>query len=95
MRAFKTFSIGIIAALIPVLAFAARDLSSAASSATSTAGTIAKAASTIGVLIGAIVYQIPGAAMWGRGVITAGLLGAGLAFGGPSIISLFRTIFGG
>lgn len=91
-----TGNITVVAFLfVPMVAFAARDLSSAASAAVNQATLIAKAASVLGVLVGAIIYQIPGAAMWGRGVITSGLIGAGLAFGGPTLIGLFRTIFGG
>ncbi len=88
--------VGICAVLLaPGLAHAARDLGSATTAAVNQATTIAKAASVLGVLAGAIIYQIPGAADWGRRVISSGLVGAGLAFGGPSLMSLFRTIFGG
>jgi hypothetical protein len=89
--------IGILSVIlaVPELAHAARDLGSATTAAVNQATTIAKAASVLGILAGAIAYQIPGAAMWGRGVIVSGFIGAGLAFGGPSIMGLFRTIFGG
>jgi hypothetical protein len=80
---------------MPSVALAARDLGSATESAVSQATLLAKAASVLGILAGALIYQIPGAAMFARGVIVSGLLGAGLAFAGPSVIGLFRTVFGG
>ncbi len=81
--------------LIPVLCFAARDLTSAAESAVTQATTIAKAVSLLGILCGAVIYQIPGATMFARGTIIGGILGAGLSFAGPSLVAIFRAIFGG
>jgi hypothetical protein len=81
--------------LTPRISFAARDLTSAAESAVTQATTIAKAVSLLGILCGAAIYQIPGATMFARGTIIGGLLGAGLSFAGPSLVSIFRAIFGG
>ena len=81
--------------LFPLLCFAARDLSSAAETAVSQVTGLAKVLSVLGVVAGALIYQIPGATMFARGTIVGGLIGAGLSFGGPSVIGAFRTIFGG
>jgi hypothetical protein len=80
---------------IPALAYAERDLSSAASSAVSQGTTIARALCLLGVMAGAIGYQIPGATNWARATLVGGILGTGIAYGGPSILNLFRGIFGG
>ena len=90
-----SLSIIIFAAWSPELALAARDLTSAAQSAVSTTTTVAKAASVLGIICGALIYQIPGAAMFARGTIVGGLIGAGLSFGGTSIIGFFQSILGG
>ena len=89
------FAVLALVALSPGVAMAARDLAAAASSAVNEATTIAKAASVLGVLAGAVAYQIPGATHFAQRLLTGGLIGAGLAFGGPSLMNLFRTIFGG
>ncbi len=81
--------------MIPFSAFAARDLGAAADAAVSQAATIAKALSVLGILCGAAISQIPGATMFARGVIVSGLVGAAISFGGPSLIALFRSVFGG
>jgi hypothetical protein len=80
--------------LMPLVCLAARDLGSAADAAVSQATIIAKALSVLGIICGAAIYQIPGASMFARGTIIAGLIGAGLSFGGPSLIALIRMIFG-
>ncbi|MGK5087909.1 hypothetical protein WDW86_10155 [Bdellovibrionota bacterium FG-2] len=85
----------VVALISPVLSFAARDLSSVADGAVTQATTIARALSVLGVLCGAVFYQIPGATMFARGTIVGGLIGAGLSFAGPSLIGLFRGLFGG
>ncbi|MGK5088260.1 hypothetical protein WDW86_11940 [Bdellovibrionota bacterium FG-2] len=84
-----------LALIFPILSFAARDLSSAADGAVTQATSIAKALSVLGILCGAAIYQISGAVMFARGTIIGGLIGAGLCFAGPSLIGLFRMIFGG
>lgn len=81
--------------LVPYLSIAARDLTSAAESAVTQATTIAKAVSLLGILCGAVIYQIPGATMFARGTIIGGILGAGLSFAGPSLVAIFRAIFAG
>ena len=95
----KKIMAGIFSALVvlfvPIICFAARDLSSAAESAVSQATTIAKAISVLGILCGAVIYQIPGATMFARGTMIGGMIGAGLSFAGPSLISIFKSIFGG
>ncbi len=99
MKISQTIALGVVivaaATFTSTWCFAARDLTSAATTAVSQATLIAKAASVLGVLAGAVSYQIPGAAGWAQRVLTSGLIGAGLAFGGPSLLGLFRTIFGG
>jgi uncharacterized membrane protein len=81
--------------LVPAIALAARDLTSATNAAVSQASSVAKAASVLGILVGAVVYQVPGAAAWGQRVMASGFIGAGLAFGGPSFLGFLRTVFGG
>jgi len=81
--------------LFPAICLAARDLTAAANAAVSEATGIARAASLLGVLCGAVIYQVPGGANFGQQVMKAGAIGAGLAFGGPSLLGLFHTIFGG
>ena len=83
------------AILAPLSALAERDLSAAASTAVTQGTNIARAASLLGVMVGAISFQIPGAAQWARGVLIAGLLGTGIAYGGPSLVNMLRGIFGG
>ncbi|MEK6706672.1 MAG: hypothetical protein AABZ06_12880 [Bdellovibrionota bacterium] len=80
--------------LVPQIALAARDLADAASTAVSTATTIAKVISTLGVVAGAIAYQIPGASHFAKGTMVSGLIGMALSFGGTSILNLARTVFG-
>jgi len=79
----------------PTVCYAARDLSSAAETAVSQVLSLAKILSVLGVGASALIYQIPGAAMFARGTLVGGLIGTGLSFGGPSIIAAFRAIFGG
>lgn len=76
------------------LSFAARDLNSAATSAVHLGTTVARSISLLGVLVGAIGYNIPGLAQFGQRTLAGGLIGTGLAFGGPALMDLFRSIFG-
>ena len=85
----------IAALLIPVACFAARDLSSAAEAAVSQVTGLAKILSVLGVVAGALVYQIPGAAMFARSTMIGGFIGAGVSFAAPSVIAVFRAWFGG
>jgi hypothetical protein len=81
--------------LFPGIALAARDLTSAAQSAVSTATGVAKTASVLGIVCGALIYQIPGATQFARATIIGGLIGAALSYGGTSIIALFQSVLGG
>ncbi len=76
-------------------ALADRDLTSVANSAVTQTTTVAKAASLLGLMAGAVAFQIPGAAHWARGVFISGLIGTGIAFGGSSIMGVIRGVFGG
>jgi len=84
-----------VSAVFPELAHAARDLTSAAQSAVVTTTGVAKAASVLGVVAGALIYQIPGAQQFAKNTMVGGLIGAGLSFGGTSIISFFQSVLGG
>jgi hypothetical protein len=72
----------------------ARDLTAAGNTATNTAKTIARAISTLGIVCGAILMQIPGLAHHGKRVLASGLIGASAAFGAPALIALLTSIFG-
>jgi hypothetical protein len=73
----------------------ARDLGAAATNAVSTAKTVTRAISLLGLLAGGALMQIPGLAEFGKRTMIAGLVGGLCAFGGPAIIKLFENIFGG
>lgn len=85
--AFVLFSLGCDSAL-------ARDLGSAARTYTSTIKTIGQVMSVAGVVAGGISMQVPGLAMFGRGVLAGGLVGGLCSFGAPAFASLLTTIFG-
>lgn len=72
----------------------ARDLGSAARTYTSTIKTIGQVMSVAGVVAGGISMQVPGLAMFGRGVLAGGLVGGLCSFGAPAFASLLTTIFG-
>ena len=79
---------------ILINAYAARDLTGPADTAVSTAKNIGRIISVLGVVVGGVFYNIPGLNQFGRTTMIGGLLGAGLSFGGPSLVELFRNIFG-
>ena len=70
-----------------------RSLEQASSSAVNQATTVARAISALGMLVAAILYNIPGMSHYARNVMGGSLLGAICAFGGPSFISLISSIF--
>ncbi len=76
-------------------ALADRNLTEVANSAVTQTTTVAKAASLLGLMAGAVAFQIPGAAHWARGVFISGMIGTAIAFGGSSIMSVIRGVFGG
>jgi hypothetical protein len=80
--------------LIPDVAIG-RDLGSAAKNAVSSAKLVTRALSIFGLLVGGAFMQIPGLADFGKRVLGAGLVGCLCAFGGPTIISFFESVFGG
>ena len=83
----------LIFVLYPELAFA-RDLGSAASSAVSTAKTIARVLSVFGLIVGGMLMQLPGLSDFGKRTMGAGIVGCLCSFGGPALISFFETVFG-
>jgi len=80
--------------IMPEIVFAARDITGAADTAVATAKNIGRIISVLGVVVGGVFYNIPGLSEFGRTTMIGGLIGAGLSFGGPSIVELFRNIFG-
>jgi hypothetical protein len=80
--------------LVTATAFAERDLASVANSAVSQSTTVAKAAALLGLMVGAVAFQIPGAAHWAKSVFISGLIGTAIAFGGSTIMSVLRSLFG-
>lgn len=75
-------------------AHAARDLETAANTVTKKATTIAQSLSTLGVITGGMIMQIPGGADMGRKTLKAGLFGCLCSFGGPAFIKAIQSIFG-
>jgi hypothetical protein len=73
----------------------ARDLGAAARTYTSTIKTIGQVMSVAGVIAGGICMQIPGVAMFGRSVLSGGLIGGLCSFGAPAFAALLTTVFGG
>ncbi len=72
----------------------ARDLVSAANSATDVVKNVAQALSILGVVAGGALMQVPGAAQFARGVLVSGAVGVLCAFGAPAFISFIKQIFG-
>ncbi len=72
----------------------ARDLVSASNSATNIVKNVGQALSVMGIISGGAIMQIPGAGQFGKGVMVAGFVGAGCAFGAPLFTSLMGQIFG-
>lgn len=88
----------VIAAILMLLSSEpalARDLGAAARTYTSTIKTIGQVMSVAGVIAGGICMQIPGVAMFGRGVLSGGLIGGLCSFGAPAFAALLTTVFGG
>ncbi len=85
-------AISLVIAAEPALA---RDLGAAANNAVSTAKTVTRALSIFGVLVGGGLMQLPGLADFGRRTMGAGLVGCLCAFGGPTMIKFFESVFGG
>lgn len=87
--------------LLTALVFAAgepamaRDLGAAARTYTSTIKSIGQVMSVAGVIAGGICMQIPGVAMFGRSVLSGGLIGGLCSFGAPAFAALLTTVFGG
>lgn len=73
----------------------ARDLGAAATSAVSNAKTIARLLSTLGILTGGILMQVPGASEMGKRALVAGIIGCLCSFGGPAFVNFIETVFGG
>ena len=86
-------TLGALILLLSNYAYAARDLVSASNSAVSTATNVAQALCTLGVISSAIVYQIPGAGQFAKGLLISGLIGGLCAFGGQSAITAISHIF--
>jgi hypothetical protein len=87
----------VIAAIVLILISQdsfARDLVAAGNSATIKATTIGKALSTVGIVAGGVLMQIPGLSEYGKRTCATGLLGAVCSFGGPAMINLINSIFG-
>lgn len=87
-------TLGLVALLLAPNLAIARDLGSAASSAVTTAKTIARALSVFGLLVGGILMQLPGLSQFGKTTLGAGIVGCVCSFGGPSLVSFFETVFG-
>ncbi len=85
--------LGVVCLLFPELAYA-RDLGSAASSAVSTAKTIARILSVFGLLVGGTTMQLPGLSEFGKRTMGAGIVGCLCSFGGPALITFFENVFG-
>jgi len=72
----------------------ARDLSSAATSAVSSAKTIARILSVFGILVGGGLMQLPGLSDFGKRTLAGGVIGCVCSFGGPAFVSFMQGIFG-
>lgn len=73
----------------------ARDLGGAATSAVNTAKSVARVLSVFGLIVGGILMQLPGLTDFGKRTLGAGVVGCLCAFGGPSLITFFESVFGG
>lgn len=79
--------------ILPELSHA-RGLNEASREIVNQAKTIARSLSVLGVIVGGIIFQIPGLAMYGRSTMGAGLMGCACSFGGPILIQLIQNLFG-
>lgn len=73
----------------------ARDLVSAANSYTETAKNVAKAVGVSGMLVGAIMFAVPGVDRFATRVFLGGLFSVVITYGAPMIVSAANLIFGG
>ena len=90
MRAFKWMILSLVL-LMGSEAFANR-LTDAASRGSDMVITLAQTTSGIGVALGAILLSM-GIAQVGKNVLTGGVIGAFVTFGGPAIIDFVKGLF--
>lgn len=91
----KYIGLAILAVILVSQSAEARDLVSAANSYTDTAKNIAKVVSLGGLIIGGIMFAIPGLDRFATRVFLGGVFSTCITYGAPIIISTANAIFGG